>query len=199
MQALRAHDLLWLSALPAPVAEWARLDWPVVVRRAQTPAGQVPVGLRGSVRSERQAGVIASASVLRVCTPEQLSNIDLPASLAPCAALDALRAASGPLNALGLAWGPTGSTGFALATGAPLLRADSDLDLVLRSAQPFTAQQRDALQAMLAEAGQRCRIDLQIDTGHGGFAFAEWAAGRTRVLLKTAQGPVLAANPWQMP
>jgi len=199
MSDLRAHDLLWLSALPAPAPAWARPHWPVVVRRAQAPAGQVPVGLRGSVRSERHAGVIASASVLRVCTPEQLSSIVVPASLAPCAALDALRVASGPLNALGLAWGPTGSTGFALATGVPVLRADSDLDLLLRSAQPFTAQQRDALLAMLAEASQLCRIDLQIDTGHGGFAFAEWAAGRTRVLLKTAQGPVLAANPWELP
>jgi len=197
MTDLRAHDLLWLSALPTPVPDWARPHWPVVVRRAQVPAGQVPVGLRGGVRSERQAGVIASASVLRVCTPEQLSSIVVPASLAPCAALDALHAAGGPLNALGLAWGPTGSTGFALATGVPLLRADSDLDLVLRSTRPFTTQQRDALLAMLAQAGQLCRIDLQIDTGHGGFAFAEWAAGRTRVLLKTAQGPVLAANPWE--
>lgn len=199
MLPFRPHDLLWLSTLPSPVPEWARSHWPVVVRRAQASTGQVPVGLRGSVRSERQAGVIASASVLRVCTPEQLAHFAIPASLPPCAALDALRAASAPLNALGLAWGPTGSTGFALATGAPLLRADSDLDLVLRSARPFTAPQRDALLAMLAEAGQLCRIDLQIDTGHGGFAFAEWAAGRTRVLLKTDQGPVLAADPWKLP
>ena len=33
------------------------------------------------------------------------------------------------------------------------------------------------------------RIDMQVDTGHGGFALAEWAGQADRVLLKTARGP----------
>lgn len=199
MNGWRAHDLLWLASLPAQAPAWARPDWPVVVRRAPAVDGCVPVGLRGSVRSERHAEMVAAASVLRACTPEQLASMEVPASLPPCAALDALRVAAIHLNALGLPWGPTGSAGFALATGVPLLRADSDLDLVLRSGAPLTAQHGAALQAMLEDAGRFCRIDLQIDTGHGGFAFAEWCAGRTRVLLKTAQGPLLTANPWERP
>lgn len=197
MQPLRAHDLLWLTTLPTPAPAWARPAWPVVVRRATASAGQVPVGLRGATRNERHAGVIAASSVLRVCTPEQIAAMDAPASLPACAALEALHAAKAPLNELGLAWGPTGSAGFALATGAPLLRADSDLDLVVRSAQPLLLHQAQALQAIVAELGRLCRIDLQIDTGHGGFAFAEWSAGRARVLLKTDQGPLLTANPWE--
>ena len=86
--------------------------------------------------------------------------------------------------------------GFALASGLSVLRLDSDLDLLLRVAQPPDAAQRDALRAIAAKVTD-CRLDLQIDTGHGGFAYAEWAAGRGKVLLKTDRGPLLTATPWE--
>ncbi|KAB8058278.1 malonate decarboxylase holo-ACP synthase, partial [Janthinobacterium sp. FT14W] len=114
-----------------------------------------------------------------------------------CAALDALRQVAPLLDATGWAWGPTGGVGFALASGLPVLRADSDLDLVLRIAAPPDGAQADALRAIAATV-TACRLDMQIDTGHGGFAYAEWAAGRGRVLLKTDQGPVLTATPWEL-
>jgi len=46
------------------------------------------------------------------------------------------------------------------------------------------------------QSSSLCRIDIQIDTGNGGFSFAEWVARRKTVLLKTGIGPVLTANPW---
>jgi phosphoribosyl-dephospho-CoA transferase len=51
--------------------------------------------------------------------------------------------------------------------------------------------------AALAELqdGQPCRIDIQVDTGAGGFALAEYVRGG-RVLLKTDAGPRLVADPW---
>jgi phosphoribosyl-dephospho-CoA transferase len=43
-----------------------------------------------------------------------------------------------------------------------------------------------------------CRIDIQIETGHGAFALAEWARDGGRVMLKTNDGPLLCANPWEL-
>jgi phosphoribosyl-dephospho-CoA transferase len=50
------------------------------------------------------------------------------------------------------------------------------------------------LHASAARTG--VRIDAQIDTPLGGFALAEFAAGRPRVLLRTDGGPRLVGDPW---
>lgn len=197
MHGYRAHDLLWLDSVPS-APSWASRDWlrqaPVVVRRAVTMPGRIPVGLRGMARSERHACEIEAAKVLRCVTPEMLSA--LPVDSNDCAALAALRTVSPLLDATGWPWGPTGGAGFALASSLPVLRADSDLDLVLRMASAPDAAQTQALRA-IAAAVTGCRLDLQIETGHGGFAYAEWAAGRSKILLKTNQGPLLTATPWE--
>lgn len=197
MHGYRAHDLLWSDSVPA-APSWVSQDWlqraPLVVRRALAAPGRIPVGLRGALRSERQACEIMAASVIRCITPEMLSA--MPFDGAGIAALAAMRTVAPLLDAAGWAWGPTGGVGFALASGLPVLRPDSDLDLVLRIATPPDAAQRDALRAIAASV-IGCRLDLQIDTGHGGFAYAEWAAGRGKVLLKTDRGPLLTAMPWE--
>lgn len=204
----RAHDLLWISGRQAllahePFPPWAldsiQAQMPVVVRRATLAAGRIAVGLRGLARSERFAAHVAADAVLRGCSPETLALQaawnNSPQQAMP--ALQALAAMAPQLDTLALPWGPTGSAGFALATGLPVLRPQSDLDLLIRSAVPLSPQQVQALLA--AAAGQACRIDIQIDTGHGGFALTEWAAKRGSVLLKTDDGPVLASNPWDPP
>ena len=105
-----------------------------------------------------------------------------------------LRALAPKLDALGWSWGPTGGAGFALASGLPVLHADSDLDLVLRMPNAPSAAQRDQLAHVLAET--ECRVDLQIDTGRGGFAWRDWLASPRQTLLKTDHGPHLVADPW---
>jgi len=202
---LRAHDLLWMSELPttadgAPLPDWAiaayRQGAPVVVRRAPRGAdGSVPVGLRGSGRSERCAGSIAASAITRVVTPEMLASTAAAiAPDAPFAALRTLRALAPKLDALGWAWGPTGGAGFALASGLPVLHADSDLDLVVRMPHALSAAQRDQLVQLLSNT--ESRVDLQIDTGHGGFALRDWLTSPRRTLLKTDHGPRLVADPW---
>lgn len=200
MDGWRAHDLLWVSGLPdgASLPAWLDAAWlaaaPLVVRRASTSPGRIPVGARGMLRSERHACEVEAAAVVRRVTPETVATMPLPDL--SCAALDALRLVAPLLDATGWAWGPTGGVGFALASRLPVLRPDSDLDLVLRMAAPPDAVKAEALRAIAATV-TACRLDLQIDTGHGGFAYAEWAAGRGRVLLKTDHGPVLTATPWE--
>lgn len=208
-QPLRAHDLLWVSKPPlavdgTPLPAWAiavyRQGAPVVVRRAPRGAdGSIPVGLRGSGRSERCAAAVAASTITRVVTPEALaSTATAIAHDAPFAALRTLRALAPQLNVLGWAWGPTGGAGFALASGLPVLHADSDLDLVVRMPHAPSAAQRDHLVQLLSDT--ECRVDLQIDTGRGGFALQDWRnswqAAPRQTLLKTDHGPRLVADPW---
>lgn len=196
---MRPHDLLWLRQVPGDLPGWARVDWPVVVRRAapMTP-GRIPVGIRGDQRNQRHGAWIEPAQVMRVSTPEALAAEGLRALPQdrglPC--LEALGRLAPLLDAGRRPWGPTGGVGFALATGLAVLHAASDLDLLVRAETPLEADECRLLQSLKAHAG--CRLDIQIDTGLGGFAFDEWAAGRRSVLLKTAHGPRLVRDPWHL-
>jgi phosphoribosyl-dephospho-CoA transferase len=67
-------------------------------------------------------------------------------------------------------------------------------DLVVRAPERPDSQTLDALWAL--QSGAACRIDIQVDTGGGGFALAEYMQGARRTLLKTAHGPVLLPDPW---
>jgi phosphoribosyl-dephospho-CoA transferase len=207
----RPHDLLWLRVVdrfePVPNwPEWLDCAWlvqaPLVVRRETMAGSRVPVGARGEQRNQRCKGYVQRAAVARVVTPEMLARGVLRAaadSLAQSALapLRALAALAPRLDELGVAWGPTGGAGFFLACGLPVLREDSDLDLLVRSPARLDDAAVDALLAMQADAG--CRVDIQVDTGWGGFALSEYARQRGRVLLKTAEGPMLVPDPWQYP
>lgn len=217
------HDLLWVAEGGVRVdgawPEWADADWmrraPVVVRREATAGGLLPVGLRGLARNQRCKGYVHQDAVLRRVTPEMLAAPEntcgpdrgtVPRSPAPalagapgaeglspvCAA--GLGRIAAALDATGLSWGPTGGVGFFLATGIEVLRPDSDLDLLVRAPRPLDAARTAALAAI--QAGASLRVDIQIDTGTGAFALAEWLRGG-RVMLKTATGPRLHADPWQ--
>jgi len=218
--------LRWADRFEAGAAwpEWLDAAWmvhaPVVVRREAAAGSRVPVGARGSQRNQRCMGYVQRAAVARCVTPEMLARAvpragrplakaarcgagagaaaALPADWAQSdlAPLRALAALAPRLDAVGLAWGPTGGTGFFLASGLPVLRADSDLDLLLRAPSRLARATVDALLALQAGAG--CRVDIQVDTGWGGFALAEYAQGPRRLLLKTADGPLLVADPWHL-
>ncbi|MBC7489825.1 MAG: hypothetical protein H7240_07515 [Glaciimonas sp.] len=91
-------------------------------------------------------------------------------------------------------WGAAGSVSFALVSRLPVIREESDLDIVVRSDAPLSAVQIGLLQSV--RASPLCRIGIQIDTGYGGFAFADWVNDLKRILLKTAIGPMLSVDPW---
>uniref|UniRef100_UPI00260335F2 malonate decarboxylase holo-ACP synthase n=1 Tax=Janthinobacterium sp. TaxID=1871054 RepID=UPI00260335F2 len=170
----RPHDLLWARELPndSALPDWLCPQWlamaPLVVRRAPAPPGRIAVGLRGMARNQRHATEVEASAVLRCVTPEMLA-ISVPA-WPDCSAIEALHQLKPLLDATGWPWGPTGGVGFALASGLPVLRTDSDLDLVLRMDCPPDAAQAAALRRIAASV-TGCRLDLQIDTGFGGFAY----------------------------
>ncbi|MDB5979892.1 MAG: mdcG [Pseudomonas sp.] len=200
--AVLPHDLLWglpVHALAADAPDWVAealsLGQPVVVRRALVAADQVAVGVRGVRREQRYATVMKRMDIQRVVHPEQLTHVEH--SGARCwPALRALRQVRPLMDALGLAWGVTGSAGFELATGFAALHKGSDLDLILRTPGFLSRDQAALLATQLDISG--CRIDLQLQTPNGGIGLREWAGSSRQVLLKTSEGARLIADPWQL-
>lgn len=91
-------------------------------------------------------------------------------------------------------WGYTGSFGFELATGIATVTAQSDIDLLIRTEQPFTKQQAIELLENFQQVG--LNVDIQLQLPQGGLALKEWARNSGKVLLKRPDGAVLVGNPW---
>lgn len=196
----RPHDLVWLrsaSALMGIKESWVDRQWhaglPVVVRRDVNESGDIPVGVRGTQRGQRAAGWIKAEDICRIVTPEALVDHErlqhsLFVSQRPVQAAIALTACPWPWH-----WGITGSTGYQLATGIPVLHDDSDLDLMIRAPQPVNNLKLQQWQSVVNTLP--CRTDTQVETPSGAFALNEWLRDG-RVLLKTATGPRLTPSPW---
>jgi phosphoribosyl-dephospho-CoA transferase len=207
----RPHDLLFLGRTGAFDTEGAWPEWldaawleaaPLVVRRAAPPPGRLPVGVRGLQRNQRCAGHLPAGDVARCVTPEMLAlgvledhagQASIAGSVPALPCIAALLALAPRLQALGLDWGPVGGAGFWLASGLPVLRPTSDLDLLVRAPQPLAPAAVAELLALQQHAA--CRIDIQVDTGSGGFALMEYARGG-KLMLKTDHGPRLVTDPW---
>ena len=187
------------AALPSWArAALGRAPW-VVVRRAHSRGGLIPVGVRGAKRGERHAAWLHPREVRECVTPAQLvarrAWARAVAARSACApALAALDAVGALLGACGLAWGPCGSVGFELASGIATATPDSDLDLLLEAPAPMPMAAAAALLARFAELP--VRVDVQLEGPHGACALAEYAAGRVPLVLRTADGPRLVRDPW---
>lgn len=194
------HDLLWGFApehLPADAPAWAaealRFEPPVVVRRASASAGMIAVGLRGKTRDQRFACWMPLAAVTRCVQPEQLIELqdqqhrDWPL-------FKVLAQLAEPLNQSGLRWGITGSLGFQLACGIEAIHPASDLDLLVRAAQPMSRSQAVVLLELLDNTA--VTVDVQLQCPTGAIALREWAMSRSKVLLKTQTQPLLVDDPW---
>ncbi|UCZ82880.1 malonate decarboxylase holo-ACP synthase [Pseudomonas sp. L5B5] len=192
------HDLLWgmtPAHLAADAPAWAfrvlEQGQPVVVRRAVSAPGSIAVGLRGQSREQRYPAFLALDSVQRGVHPEELRHVPSSRAWPALQALDQLR---GALDALGLAWGVGGSAGYELASGRGVLHQHSDLDLILRTPEPFSRTWARELLSLLERA--ECPVDLQLQVPAGGLALREWAGAAPRVLLKSATGAHLVSDPW---
>lgn len=193
-----AHDLLWgmtPAQLPADAPLWAvdslAAGQPVVVRRALSADGFVAVGVRGVLREQRLAGLMAIDSIACRVSPEALCHVDCARDLPVMQALKQLRPM---LDDCGWVWGVSGSVGFELASGFKAMHAASDLDLILRTAQMITRHQARQLVAVFDQAV--CRVDMQLQTPFGAVALREWASGSARVLLKNEYQACLVTDPW---
>lgn len=189
--------LVGAGAFPAwAEAALARAPW-VVVRRARSCDGLIPVGVRGATRAERLAAWLHPQAVLECLTPPQLAARASRPGAARAAQVPAL-AALEPVAALmcrhALDWGPCGSVGFELASTVATAAADSDLDLMIaaRARLPRAA----AAQLHAALALLPVRADVLLEGPQGAVALGEYVAGRTPLLLRTAAGVRLVDDPW---
>lgn len=196
----RPHDILRLVAradlLPTDAPEWAyaalrHTPW-VVVRRARSFPGCVAVGVRGRLRAQRFATTVPHNVIERIVTPEELATVNPPGDR-DVPALHALRAVRPHFDDTGMAWGPTGSVGFELATGIHTANAASDLDIVLRRG--------DINNTVLQQLSQLCdllravpaRVDCQVETPLGAIALAEFVSRPAQLLVRSAAGAHLIA------
>ena len=205
----RPHDLLRLRNLqtfddePAWVRDaFGRAPY-AVVRRALAADGVIAIGLRGAERAQRYGAWTQADEVMATVSPESLIRSKPLAgrdTLPPFVAMARLVAqqseANSPLSRF--AWGPTGSTGFELATQMPAVTETSDLDLLIRTPEPLSREVAgellEQLQALAVQTG--IRLDAQLETPAGGVALVEWAARKSRVMARHARGPQLIADPW---
>lgn len=199
MQNLLPHDLLQLT--PDGVAELNELahlssiplvSFPfVVVRRAAANGNMIPIGVRGRERWERYAGWVSRSHVAARIAPEVIATHATRPGVPAFAALYAMRRRLGGLR---LTWGPIGSTGFELVSRAVVVRAGSDLDLMVRAPEPLA----DVTLQMLSHAAHDlpCAVDLQIETPHGAFTLSEYLDSPRQCLLRTIHGARLVASPW---
>ena len=189
--------LAGVGALPAwAEATLARAAW-VVVRRAGSCDGLIPVGVRGATRAERLAAWLSPRAVLECLTPPQLAARacwQSGARAAQVPALAALEAVAALMRRQLLDWGPCGSVGFELASGIATATADSDLDLMVEARTPLTRAAAAQLQAALALLP--VRADVLLEGPQGAVALGEYAAARRPLLLRTADGPRLVDDPW---
>jgi phosphoribosyl-dephospho-CoA transferase len=200
---LRVRDPITLT-IDDSAPEWVRsvlrqTPW-VVVRRGYLQDGSIPVGVRGTTRTQRFATLLAIAEIAEQVSPEELT--DFRSVLSPTRrdavpALAALARIAPLLERRRYRWGPGGSVGFELATGASITTASSDLDVILRKTHRLESDEVSALRAALVEAAAPARIDVLLETPHGGVSLADLAARPTHVLVRTPHGARLVVDPWK--
>lgn len=171
----------------------------VVVRRGYVRGGMIPVGVRGATRAQRFSTLLAMADIAEQVSPEELTDfrsVLQPTRRDAVPALAALTRVAPFLERRGYDWGPGGSVGFELATGAATATPSSDLDVILRQAYRLEPHEGDALRAALVEAATPARIDVLLETPLGGVSLADLAARPTHVLVRTPDGARLVGDPW---
>jgi phosphoribosyl-dephospho-CoA transferase len=170
----------------------------VVVRRAKLLEGMIPVGVRGSLRSQRYAAYLGPESIRNRITPEQLLRAQewlTNARSEEVLALKVLADLEEKLLNFPLTYGPIGSIGFELASGYPMATSASDLDLLIRVPERLSMQLAQELVTIFS--GNPCRVDAQLETPRGAAALTEYASGQRPLLLRQDNGPVLVDDPWE--
>lgn len=203
---LITHDLVKLRdsrdlILDLPKPEWvdeALERAPlVVVRRAPLINNVIPVGIRGSNRDKRFAAAVLYSNIIERITPEQLAISKVWRTnkhIQETKMVNVLEFVDSILVEHGLSWGPTGSTGFELASGVPTVTENSDLDIVIRASKYLPVKTAKQLIEKLMQAS--IKVDIQLETPNGSVALAEYAGGGSSILLRTIYGPRLVKNPW---
>jgi len=201
------HDLVWLTGqgwdaalarAPAQqhalLRKWQAQDWPAVVRRHDPGVANdvvclgIPLPLSDGVR-QRLALVVEHENVARRLAPLPLGDALAAAPPGWRATLVALQREMSMFDLRVF-----GSLAMASLTGQPYLRAQSDIDLLLR---PATRSELADGTALLGHYAQLLPLDGEIVFPSGdAVAWQEWLAARrdnARVLVKSMAAVRLVA------
>lgn len=204
---LKVHDLVRIHSSAdlecvSAVPEWVHLalkraPW-VVIRRSPVSNGRIPVGVRGTGRNQRFAAFLPIRFVDEVVTPVQLAiqarwrEYSLKAESQVFSQLEEI---ADYYNQAGICWGPTGSVGFELASGADTVHSGSDIDLAIYLPKQVEWETITGWNAF----NQRCsvKVDALLETPAGACSLSEFARQeKSMVLLRTLNGPALVKCPW---
>ncbi len=165
-----------------------------VVRRAVAPEKRIAVGVRGESRSKRWGGFARKEHLARVLSPHELRFEMANAARSTLPAMQALRILEKELSFLRMPWGPGGSVAHELASGQPVVRKDSDLDLVIyadhRIDRDFARDLYNTMNMLPA------KMDARIENAFCGFALQEYVQNSPQYLVRTQTGPKFVGDPW---
>ena len=113
-------------------------------------------------------------------------------------AMQSLRFLEIELASLSNDWGPGGSVGYELASRAPVVTQESDLDLVISAPDRFDRDFAQHLWKKITLAP--AKVDVRIETPWCGFSLEELVRRKyERLLIRTSTGPRLTTDPWNQP
>ena|SRR5271156_3656492 len=201
----QVHDLLRIDpdylaagsvAQPSWVTEPLRTCPWVVIRRAQAPAGQIAVGVRGTARGERWGGFYPKILIGKFVQPAELLALARSSSwTSRTPALRVLQVVIERWQDFTLPWGPTGSVGFELASGRQVTTEASDLDVAIRAPHRIAVQQARFLWDRVT--GLQTKVDVRVETPECGFSLEEYVRTSSgRILLRYPEGPTFGDDPW---
>jgi len=198
------HDLLLVNSTTieeACIAEptWvrpalAKYLW-VVARRAISPKDRIAVGVRGQERQQRWGGFMRKDQIVKMIAPWYLRSGRANTVRLSLPAMQSLRFLEIELASLSNDWGPGGSVGYELASRAPVVTQESDLDLVISAPDRFDRDFAQHLWKKITLAP--AKVDVRVETPWCGFSLEDYARGNSeKLLVRTAMGPVLTTDPW---
>lgn len=189
-----------------PLPQWAKDSLAkakiAVVRRGVITNNLIPVGLRGKLRNERLAGYLKKNKIINYYHPDYFIKHEswnkLSESRQSLIAFQALIKIVPLLK--DYQWGISGSLAYEMATGVDMVKENSnhisDLDLIMPDLPKMNRKEAKEFLASLNEYGTHA--DVQVVHEQNGFSLEEYALNNgQRVLVKTATGPILSADPWQ--
>ncbi|SDI42979.1 malonate decarboxylase holo-ACP synthase [Alteribacillus bidgolensis] len=204
---IKPHDLLQFTTkndlrMEENPPEWAidaigHMPY-VVVRRAPIVHNHIPVGIRGKERGHRLAAEIPLEKIKARCSPEFIvenrlwKHLKKERRLLPV--LNALNSIQDVFQSYQLKWGITGSAGYELVTEVPAVSPSSDLDIIIRTDGITEKTARDLYKDLNYFT---FRIDVHVEGAYGAFALSEYVNKMGKIMLRTKNGPFLAADPWK--
>lgn len=201
---LNPHDLIKIKNYKNLNIDFSNYSWAlealknspfVVVRRAPISDKLIPIGIRGSLRSQRLAAFLPFSDIDNIFAPTYIVEKKLwleNSHIKNTNIYSPIEVISKIFDEHNLKWGICGSAGFELITKIPTVTENSDLDIMIKidtADDLFSAASAKELCQKLFNI--KVKTDIQIETPKGAIALAEYASKNNPILIRTINGPRL--------